>query len=119
MKPMIKADTGTQQKKEDGDMRNIVVLCNMGVSTSLMVRRMRDAAVKQSYECHIEAYALQKRHQVAPSADVILVGPQIAFELNNLKMEYPDKKIDVIDLADYGRMNGEKFLNHVREILGD
>ena len=33
--------------------------------------------------------------------------------------KYPDKKIEAIEMMDYGRMDGEKVLNHVKEVLGD
>lgn len=100
-------------------MRNIVLLCNMGMSTSLMVNRMKEAAQKQGYDCEINAYALQKAEEIIPAADVLLVGPQIAFEVERLRKEYPDKKIEAIEMMDYGRMDGEKVLNHVKEVLGD
>ena len=35
-------------------MRNIVLLCNMGMSTSLMVNRMKAAAREEGYECEIK-----------------------------------------------------------------
>lgn len=100
-------------------MRNIVLLCNMGMSTSLMVSRMKEAAQRQGYECDICAYALQKAEEIIPTADILLVGPQIAFELDRLQSEYPDKWIEAIAMLDYGRMDGEKVLNHVKEVLGD
>lgn len=100
-------------------MRNIVLLCNMGMSTSLMVNKMKDAAAKQGYECEIKAYALQQAEEIVPNADILLVGPQIAFELPRLKGTFPDKRIEAIDMMDYGRMDGEKVLNHVKEVLGD
>ena len=45
-------------------MRNIVLLCNMGMSTSLMVNRMKAAAREEGYECEIKACALQKSKKV-------------------------------------------------------
>lgn len=80
-------------------MRNIVLLCNMGMSTSLMVNRMKEAAQKQGYDCDINAYALQKAEEIIPAADVLLVGPQIAFEVERLRKEYPDKKIDIVKIS--------------------
>lgn len=100
-------------------MRNIVLLCNMGMSTSLMVSRMKEAAQRQGYECDICAYALQKAEEIIPTADILLVGPQIAFEIERLQAEYPDKRMEAIEMLDYGRMDGEKVLNHVKDILGD
>lgn len=100
-------------------MRNIVLLCNMGMSTSLMVNKMRAAAKDSGYECEINAYALQKASEIIPTADILLVGPQIAFELNRLRREYPDKRIEKIEMMDYGRMDGKKVLEHAKAVLGD
>lgn len=100
-------------------MRNIVLLCNMGMSTSLMVNKMKEAAKEEGYECEITAYALQQAEEIIPTADILLVGPQIAFELPRLKGLYADKKIEAIEMMDYGMMNGKKVLQHVKEVLGD
>lgn len=105
--------------KEEKEMRNIVLLCNMGMSTSLMVSKMKEAAKKDGYECEINAYALQSAEDVMDKADIILIGPQISYELKGLKETFPNKVIEEIQMADYGRMNGEKVLKHVKEVLGD
>ncbi len=39
-------------------MRNIVLFCAAGMSTSLLVNKMKEAAAKENYECQINAYAL-------------------------------------------------------------
>ena len=100
-------------------MRNIVLVCNMGMSTSLMVNQMRMAAKAEGYECNINAYALQKAQKEIEAADIILVGPQIAFELPKLKEKFPDKNIMAIEMMDYGRMDGAKVLGKVKAVLGD
>ena len=100
-------------------MRTIILLCNMGMSTSLMVNKMKAAATEEGYECEVSAHALQQADDIIPKADILLVGPQIAFELPRLKVSYPDKKIEAIEMMDYGRMDGKKVLHHVKDVLGD
>lgn len=100
-------------------MRNIVLLCNMGMSTSLMVNKMRKAATESGYACEINAYALQHAKDIIDEADILLLGPQIAFELDRLKKEFPGKNFETISMMDYGRMDGKKVLEHVKEVLGD
>ena len=40
-----------------------------------------------------------------------MLGPQIGFAINDVKAEVgPDKPVDVIELLDYGTMNGKKVL---------
>lgn len=52
-------------------------------------------------------------------ADVILLGPQVGYRLEKVKEICPNTKVEVIDMMDYGMMNGEKVLNHVKEMLGE
>lgn len=100
-------------------MRNIVLVCNMGMSTSLMVNKMRAAAKAEGYECEINAYAMQKASKEIEAADIVLVGPQLSFELPKLQAKFPDKKIMAIAMQDYGRMDGAKVLATVKQTLGD
>lgn len=133
-KPQIEVEenmtdnTAIRSRRKDGKrkserkyfiMRNIVLVCNMGMSTSLMVNKMRAAAKEQGYECEVNAYALQKAEKEIAAADIILVGPQIAFEMPKIKAKFPDKTVEAIAMQDYGRMDGAKVLARVKEVLGD
>lgn len=100
-------------------MKNIILLCNMGMSTSLMVNRMKAAAREEGYECEIRAYSLQKVGKIIETADILLIGPQVEYELPRLREEYPGKRFESIAMEDYGRMNGKKVLEHVKKVLGD
>ncbi len=55
----------------------------------------------------------------APKADVALLGSQIKFALPEIKKltDQAGNKIGVIDMMDYGMMNGEKVLNMALELL--
>lgn len=89
----------------------------MGMSTSLMVNRMRAAAKEEGFECEIKAHSLSKSEKIIAEADILLLGPQIEYELVRLRGEYPHKRIEAINMADYGRMDGKKVLHHVKEVL--
>ena len=51
--------------------------------------------------------------------DVVLLGPQIKFALPEIKKltDQAGNEIGVIDMMDYGMMNGEKVLNMALELL--
>lgn len=100
-------------------MRKITLLCSAGMSTSILVTKMRDAAAEQAYECEIEAYSLSMADEVVPSSDVILLGPQVRFNLQGLKDKFPDAIIDVIDMQAYGSMDGKKLIATVKKMLND
>ena len=99
-------------------MTNIVLLCAAGMSTSLLVTRMQKEAEKDHFECEIHAYAMSDEKRYVPDADCILIGPQVRFNLNNLKKEYPDKPIDAIPMQMYGMMDGAGAMKLARTLLG-
>lgn len=100
-------------------MKKIVLLCNMGMSTSMMVSKMKDAAKKQGFECEISAYSIKELDEVKKYADCILIGPQIRFELDNIKLQCPDIPAKDISMMDYGIMNGEKVLEMAIEMMNN
>ena len=55
----------------------------------------------------------------APKADVVSSGSQIKFALPEIKKftDQAGNTIGVIDMMDYGMMNGEKVLNMALELL--
>lgn len=97
-------------------MTKIVLLCAAGMSTSALVRKMKDAAKAEGYECDISAHSVleAKNYQ---SADMILLGPQVRYRLKEVQGELPNNKVEVIDMKDYGMMNGKAVLDHVRKVL--
>ena len=100
-------------------MRKILLVCSAGMSTSMLVKRMEEAAKKQNYEVHIEAHAANEVRTIGKNWDVIMLGPQVRFQLKEFKTFFPDKPIDSIEMRSYGRMDGESILNHAKVLLND
>ncbi len=50
---------------------------------------------------------------------MILLGPQVRFELDGLRKKYPDKIVEMINMKDYGMVKGENILNFCKQKLGD
>ncbi|WP_313585079.1 PTS sugar transporter subunit IIB [Lacrimispora sp.] len=100
-------------------MRNIVLFCSAGMSTSLLVNKMRAAAAEINYDCKINAYALASSKVKGKDADIILLGPQIRFSKTKVERDCPGKLIECIDMQLYGTMNGAEVIAQVRKALGD
>lgn len=100
-------------------MRKIVLLCNAGMSTSALVSKMRQAAEKINYECEINAYAAAEASHVAKGADVVFLGPQVKYMLNEVKEKISPVPVEVIDMMVYGMMDGGKVIKRAKELLGD
>ena len=86
---------------------HIVLCCNQGMSTSMLVKKMREAAVKNGVDVQIDAYPISEIEEKAPDAAVILLGPQVRFELNRVKGLFPNIPVESINPQDYGLVRGE------------
>lgn len=100
-------------------MKNITLVCGAGMSTSLLVVKMVEAAKRVGEEVKIIAVAEAELKHHIDSTDVLLLGPQVRFLLSKYKAAYEPKgiKVDVINSIDYGMMSGEKVLNHAMTLL--
>ncbi|CCY77855.1 PTS sugar transporter subunit IIB [Brachyspira aalborgi] len=94
-------------------MKKILLLCTLGMSTSMLVKKMRDAAKSRNIEVEIEAVSLRRFDELLDSYDVFLLGPQVKFQKAEFqaKAREKNKPLDVIDIKDYGMMNGENVLD--------
>lgn len=94
---------------------NIVLCCSAGMSTSLVVEKMLDAAKEKGIDTDIKAVPVSSVEELDSSQkiDILLLGPQVKFKLKELKEVYKDQNtlVDVINMMDYGMMNGEKILS--------
>ena len=100
-------------------MKNIVLLCNQGMSTSILVKKMQAAAEAENYESSIAAFPTSEAHEKAADADIILLGPQVRFQQKKVAAECPGRPVELIDMKLYGRMDGTGILKFAREKLGE
>jgi PTS system cellobiose-specific IIB component len=93
-------------------MKTIMLVCSAGMSTSLLVSKMKKAAEDRGVEADIFATASADADTLLESAnpDVLMLGPQVRYMLPTFqaKVKIP---VEVINMRDYGLMNGEKVLD--------
>ena len=101
-------------------MTKIKLFCASGMSTSVLVSKMREAAKAKGVECEINAYPESQIDQHLDSMDVALLGPQVGYRLGAAKEICGPKgvPVDVIPMVDYGMMNGEKVLDFALKLAG-
>lgn len=100
-------------------MKKIVLLCASGMSTSMLVKKMQEAAKTENYACSIEAFSATEAATKAADADCILLGPQIRFQKNKIAQEVPGVPVEAIDMRMYGRMDGKGTLAFARQLMGE
>lgn len=99
-------------------MINILLVCSAGMSTSLMVNKMKDAAAVKGVEAEIWAVADAEASSNITKADVMLLGPQVRFLEKKMKAVAGEKPVAVIDMRAYGTMNGAAVLEQALTLLG-
>ena len=99
-------------------MRKIVLFCAAGMSTSLLVNKMKAAAAEQGYDCDIAAYAISETQTHGKDADIVLLGPQVRFNLSKVQQELTCP-VEAIDMRAYGMMDGAAVIKRVKQVLGD
>lgn len=90
---------------------NILLICAGGMSTSIMVNKMKVAAANKGIEGDIWAVGEGSADANVDKADVILLGPQIRFRIEAVRKLAQGKPVEVMDMRLYGTMNGEKILD--------
>ncbi len=98
-------------------MKKIILLCAAGMSTSALVRKMKEAAAAEGYDCEISAHSVSEAKNYA-DADIILLGPQVRYRLKEVQGQLPNNKVEVIDMKDYGMMNGKGVLARAKAVIG-
>lgn len=89
----------------------ILLACNAGMSTSMLVTRMEKAAAEQGISVEIQAVPISMAIDMVAEWDVIMLGPQVRHQLKQLQNKVNGAKpITVIDMRDYGMMNGANVL---------
>lgn len=100
-------------------MRKIVLMCAAGMSTSVLVKKMQEAAANMNYEVTIAAYPTSEAAKEGADADIVLLGPQVRFQLNKIRGILPGKVVETIEMKMYGRMDGKGVIEFVKAKLGD
>ncbi|ACT05925.1 phosphotransferase system lactose/cellobiose-specific IIB subunit [Dickeya chrysanthemi Ech1591] len=93
-------------------MKKIFLCCAAGMSTSMVMNKMKQAAAEKGIEVQIVAVSMDEFDTLLPQYDCCLLGPQIKYKFEEFKKkaDAAGKKIAVINNMDYGMMRGDKIL---------
>lgn len=95
-------------------MKKFYLFCSAGMSTSLLASKMQKAADANKLPIEVKAFPIGTMGDIIEkhNPDCILLGPQVKYLLDDTKQRYGHlkKPIMVIDMKDYGVMDGEKVL---------
>ena len=100
-------------------MKKIMLVCSAGMSTSMLVSRMLKVADEKNIEVSIFAKAEAQAEEVLETEkiDLVLLGPQVKFLEE--KCSQLGVKFSIINIIDYGSMNGAKVLDDALNLISE
>ncbi len=92
-------------------MLTITLICNLGMSTSVLVDKMAVYTKGKGIETDIEARAFQRVEDRIEQTDILLIGPQVRYLAKKFQEQYGEKipVIQTMDMSDYALQNVEKI----------
>lgn len=82
--------------------------------------KIAEAAKSRGLELDIDAVSVDAVPSHIDGTQVLLIGPQMSHAKNNLEERFGDRcKVMVMDMMDYGRMNGEAILDKALALIGE
>ena len=96
----------------------IMLCCNAGMSTSLLVQKMQQEVAQRGEDIEIEARPINEAMDHLNEADILLLGPQIGYAKGDFEKAVAGRiPVTVIPMTDYGRTNAPKILDDVKALL--
>lgn len=97
---------------------NIMLACCAGMSTSLVVTKMQEAAKAQGKDYKIWAVEQGQISDELGNFDVLLLGPQVRHILRKVtKIVEGHAPIGVIDPVSYGHCDGAAVLKQAEDLV--
>lgn len=92
---------------------NILLVCAAGLSTSLLVNKMKASLTEAQKDWRIEAHPIAETADFINDFDVVLLGPQVGHKLTVIKKDFAacNKPIAVINPMDYGMGRGKEVVD--------
>ncbi|MFD2830412.1 PTS sugar transporter subunit IIB [Corticicoccus populi] len=94
------------------------LVCSAGMSTSMLVRKIKEEAEKEAITMDISAVGAGQLNDHVENLDVVLIGPQVRYLEGKIKEALSPKgiKVAVIDQMAYGMMDGKKVLEQIQSM---
>lgn len=82
-------------------MKNVILICNAGMSSSVMAKKTTALLQEQGHDIHIEATTAAAGGEVFENNkyDLVLISPQIRNKFNQFKAEADDKGVNIAQIG--------------------
>jgi PTS system cellobiose-specific IIB component len=98
----------------------IILVCSAGMSTSMLVKKMKDSATERNIDIEVKALAESQLKNNLEGVDVVLIGPQVRYLEKKIKQQVESLgiKVDIINQLAYGMMQGDKVVDQAIALKG-
>ncbi len=93
-----------------------LLCCSCGLTTSYFMMKLNDAAESMGVKIHFDAVPYERLYDTARDKDVILIAPQIGYQLKNAKTILADKIVTEIPVQIFSSYDVLGLLNMVRNL---
>lgn len=99
-------------------MLQVLFVCCAGMSTSLLVEKVKKAAAERGVEMELDAVGEAEARKNLKGIDVVLLGPQVRYLESSFRKEVDgtDTKLDMANMLAYGRLDGNAILDQILEL---
>lgn len=94
----------------------ILLVCAGGMSTNLLMKKMSAYWEEQGEELTITAVGLGEYQSVYQDYDIVLVGPQVRYKLNEIKQD-TGLPADVVNSLDYAIANCPNIMKQAKALM--
>lgn len=94
----------------------ILLVCNGGMSTSILMNNIRDYAQKNGLNIEVNAYGLGDYQEYMDGVDILLLGPQISYKKKGIEASV-SVPVMVVNALDYATGNVKNILDEVNKKL--
>lgn len=98
----------------------ILLACSAGMSTSILEKNLNDYLASQQIEGKALAVSAAVAKSMIDEYDIVLLGPQVRFMLNEFKNLAGDKiPVAIIEPRDYAMAKAENIVVFAQKLLAD
>lgn len=94
----------------------ILLVCALGMSTGLLMLKMEEYWAEQGVELKVDAVSIGDFADVCHDYDIIMVGPQMAYRINEIVEGSGGMTVAAIPAADYAIHNCANIMKLAQDL---
>ncbi len=103
------------RKLDEEKTTEVLLCCSCGLTTSYFTMKLNDAAQSMGLKINFEAVPYEMLYDAAQEKDMVLIAPQIGYQLKNAQAILSDKVVMEIPVQIFSNYDVLGLLNLVRE----